>query len=101
DVLQADATRCLGVTGFVKAAALCEARGVPLSAHTAPGLHLHLSCALAPVAHLDLFHDHARIERALFDGLPPLSEGRLRPDRSRPGHGLALERREAERYRVA
>lgn len=39
DVLQADATRCGGVTGFLQAAALCEAYHLPLSAHTAPTVH--------------------------------------------------------------
>jgi L-alanine-DL-glutamate epimerase-like enolase superfamily enzyme len=37
DVLQADATRCGGFTGFLKAAALADAYGLPLSAHTARG----------------------------------------------------------------
>ena len=41
DVLQADATRCGGITGFLQAAALCEAFGLPFSAHCAPALHLH------------------------------------------------------------
>jgi L-alanine-DL-glutamate epimerase-like enolase superfamily enzyme len=36
DVLQADATRCGGITGFLKAADLCEAFGLPFSAHCAP-----------------------------------------------------------------
>ena len=36
DVLQADATRCAGITGFMQAAALAQARSTPLSAHTAP-----------------------------------------------------------------
>ena len=35
DVLQADATRCGGITGFLKAGVLCEARSMPLSAHCA------------------------------------------------------------------
>ena len=38
DVLQADATPCLGVTGFMKADALCDAHALPLSAHCAPAL---------------------------------------------------------------
>jgi L-alanine-DL-glutamate epimerase-like enolase superfamily enzyme len=45
DVLQADATRCLGFSGFLQAASLCEAFSQPLSAHTAPSLHLHVTCA--------------------------------------------------------
>ena len=36
DVLQADATRCCGITGFIKTSALCESRSMPLSAHCAP-----------------------------------------------------------------
>ena len=37
DVLQADATRCGGVTGFLQVAALCEAHHIDLSGHCAPG----------------------------------------------------------------
>ncbi|HJT51115.1 MAG TPA: enolase C-terminal domain-like protein, partial [Nitrosospira sp.] len=40
DVLQADATRCAGVTGFMQAAALCQAFNLPLSAHCAPSIHV-------------------------------------------------------------
>jgi L-alanine-DL-glutamate epimerase-like enolase superfamily enzyme len=36
DVLQADATRCAGITGFMRVAALGEAHSLPLSSHTAP-----------------------------------------------------------------
>ena len=36
DVLQADATRCAGITGFLQAAALAAAWGLPFSAHTSP-----------------------------------------------------------------
>lgn len=35
DVLQADATRCGGITGFLKTGYLCEAYHVPLSSHCA------------------------------------------------------------------
>jgi len=98
DVLQADATRCLGVTGFLRAGALCEAFCVPLSAHTAPGLHVHLGCALPAVRHVEFFHDHARIEAMLFDGAPQPRRGRLAPDRARPGLGLELRREEAKRF---
>jgi len=98
DVLQADATRCAGITGFLRVGALCEARSLPLSAHCAPSLHVHLCCALTPVRHIEYFHDHVRIERLLFDGaLTPLN-GTLVPDVSRPGMGLELKRADAERY---
>ncbi len=98
DVLQADATRCGGITGFVRVAALCEAVCIPLSAHTAPSLHAHVCCALAPVMHVEYFFDHARIEDMLFDGALTPRGGALEPDRSRLGLGLELKRSEAARY---
>jgi L-alanine-DL-glutamate epimerase-like enolase superfamily enzyme len=101
DVLQADATRCAGITGFLQAGALCSAFGVPLSAHTAPALHLAPCCALPAVQHIEYFHDHVRIERALFDGLPALHDGTLAPDLSQPGLGLVVKRADAQRYQVA
>jgi L-alanine-DL-glutamate epimerase-like enolase superfamily enzyme len=98
DVLQADATRCLGVTGFLRAAALAEAYQLPLSAHTAPALHVHACCALSAVRHLEWFHDHVRIERLLFDGAREPVDGLLQPALDRPGLGLELKRAEAERH---
>ncbi len=100
DVLQADATRCLGITGFMDAAALCEAHNVPLSAHTAPAVHLHPCCSALPVRHLEYFHDHVRIERMLFDGVHGTLQGVLYPDLSRPGLGLEFRRADAEPFRV-
>jgi L-alanine-DL-glutamate epimerase-like enolase superfamily enzyme len=101
DVLQADATRCAGITGFARAAALCEAFGLPLSSHCAPSIHLHPCCAVAPVRHLEYFHDHVRIEGMLFDGVQSPVQGMLYPDLSRPGLGLELKRTDAERYASA
>lgn len=100
DVLQADVTRCLGITGFLQADALCDARGVPLSAHCAPSLHVHAACAARRLVHLEYFHDHARLERMLFDGVPEVKGGALVPDLSRPGLGLELRRADAARYAV-
>ena len=102
DVQQADATRCGGVTGFMQAAALCEAYHTDLSAHCAPALHRHLGCAAPRFRHVEWFHDHVRIEQMLFDGAP--GAARTAPSRrtsSRPGLGLTLKRRDAERFAVA
>jgi L-alanine-DL-glutamate epimerase-like enolase superfamily enzyme len=101
DVLQADATRCGGITGFMQAAALCLGFQVDLSAHCAPSLHAHPCCAALPVRHLEYFHDHVRIEHLLFDGAPTPVGGVLSPDLSRPGLGLDLKRADAWRYAVA
>jgi L-alanine-DL-glutamate epimerase-like enolase superfamily enzyme len=100
DVLQADATRCCGITGFLKTSAICEARSMPLSAHCAPSLHRPLGCALLPLRHLEYFFDHARIESMLFDGFSAPVGGSLFPDLSRPGIGVELKERDAERFRV-
>jgi L-alanine-DL-glutamate epimerase-like enolase superfamily enzyme len=100
DVLQADATRCGGPTGFLRAAALCDAYQVPLSAHCAPQLHAHLCCAAARARHVEWFHDHARIERMLFDGALQPRHGLLRPDPSRPGVGVEPRWPDLERYEV-
>jgi L-alanine-DL-glutamate epimerase-like enolase superfamily enzyme len=98
DVLQADATRCGGITGFLQVAALCEAFHLPLSAHTAPALHTHVCCSATPVRHLEYFHDHVRIEGMFFDGIGPPVNGALRPDLSRPGMGIELKQADVERF---
>jgi L-alanine-DL-glutamate epimerase-like enolase superfamily enzyme len=100
DVLQADATRCEGITGLLAVDGLCEAMLVPLSTHCAPSLHMHPACALKRLRHVEYFHDHARVERMLFDGVPEPKDGALRPDLSRPGLGLELKRGEAQRYAI-
>jgi L-alanine-DL-glutamate epimerase-like enolase superfamily enzyme len=100
DVMQADATRCGGITGFLAAHALCRAHELPLSSHCAPALHVALGCALPGVRHLEWFFDHQRIERMLFEGAPEPEHGRLRPDLSAPGLGLAFKRTDAERFRA-
>jgi L-alanine-DL-glutamate epimerase-like enolase superfamily enzyme len=98
DVLQADGTRCGGITGLLGAGALCEAHCIALSTHTAPAVHAHAGCAIAPVVHLEYFHDHARIERLLFDGAPqPSGRGTVAFAPDRPGLGLTLLP-DAERY---
>jgi L-alanine-DL-glutamate epimerase-like enolase superfamily enzyme len=100
DCLQADVTRCGGYTGFLEVASLCDAAQIPLSAHCAPELHVHVGCAVEALRHVEYFHDHVRIGRLLFDGVLELDHGMLRPDRARPGHGMTLKASDAERYRI-
>lgn len=100
DVLQADATRCGGITGFLQIGALCEAHHTDLSAHCAPAIHRHVGCAVPRLRHLEWFHDHVRIEQMLFDGAPVAHDGVIQPDLSRPGHGIEFKTKDAERFRV-
>jgi L-alanine-DL-glutamate epimerase-like enolase superfamily enzyme len=100
DVLQADASRCAGITGFLGASALAESRLVPLSAHCAPSLHMHPGCSAVSFRDLEYFHDHARIERLLFDGFQEPKNGVLAADLSRPGLGLEFKEADAARFAV-
>lgn len=100
DVLQADATRCGGFTGFLQAATLCDAHHISLSAHCAPALHLPVGCAVSSLRHAEYFFDHVRIERMFFEGVVDPVGGALKPDQSRLGIGLELKKSEAERFRV-
>jgi L-alanine-DL-glutamate epimerase-like enolase superfamily enzyme len=99
-VLQADATRCAGITGFLNVAALCWAADVPLSSHCGPSIHLHVCCSVPRAVHMEFFHDHARIERTFFDGFCEPKQGIMSPDLSRPGMGLELKEQDAARYEL-
>jgi L-alanine-DL-glutamate epimerase-like enolase superfamily enzyme len=101
DILQADATRCLGITGCLQAAALAYSYGIPFSTHTAHSIHVHIGCAVPQIEHLEYFYDHVRIESMLFDGALQPQEGHLRPDPSRPGLGLELKIKDAQRWRLS
>jgi L-alanine-DL-glutamate epimerase-like enolase superfamily enzyme len=92
DCLQIDVTRCGGYTGFLYAAALAEQHGLEISAHCAPQASAHVCCAIPQFRHIEYFHDHVRVEGMLFDGVLEPIDGAIRPDRSRPGHGLELKR---------
>jgi L-alanine-DL-glutamate epimerase-like enolase superfamily enzyme len=100
DILQADATRCLGITGCLQAAQLAAEYHLPFSTHTAHSLHLPIACAVPQIEHMEYFYDHVLIENRLFDGAPQPIDGCLRPDASRPGLGLELKRKDAERWKL-
>jgi L-alanine-DL-glutamate epimerase-like enolase superfamily enzyme len=101
DCLQADVTRCGGITGFLGAAALCDAATLDVSAHTAPTVSAHACTGVWHLRHLEYFHDHVRLEHMLFDGALAAQSGRLSPDASRHGLGLELKSSDAEQFRVA
>jgi L-alanine-DL-glutamate epimerase-like enolase superfamily enzyme len=97
-ILQADATRCGGISGFLDVAALCWAANIPLSSHCGPSMHVHICCAVPRAIHMEYFHDHVRIERMFFDGFCEPVEGVMSPDLSRPGAGLTLKEKDAAAY---
>jgi L-alanine-DL-glutamate epimerase-like enolase superfamily enzyme len=100
DILQGDATRCGGISGFLKAGHLCEAYQLPYSSHCAPAIHLHAALALPAFYIAEYFYDHARIEEIFFDGAAKPINGVLTPDLTRPGLGLTLKEPDVAQYRV-
>jgi L-alanine-DL-glutamate epimerase-like enolase superfamily enzyme len=99
DCLQADVSRCAGVTEWLRVAAVAAASNLELSGHCAQSLAAHAAAAVPNLRHLEYFADHARVDRLLFNGVLDPAGGVLRPDLSRPGMGLELKRADAERYR--
>ena len=100
DVLQADASRCGGYTGFLAIDGFCSVTHMPLSSHCGPLLHLHVAAASLMLRHMEYFHDHVRIEHMLFEGCVEPIAGMLSPDRSRPGRGMVFKHADALRYLI-
>ena len=100
DCLQADVTRCGGITGLLQVGGLTETRQLDLSGHCAPAVSAHAFCGVPRLRHLEYFHTHVRLEGMAFDGVLSPSGGALRPDPSRPGLGLAVKWADLEDYRV-
>jgi L-alanine-DL-glutamate epimerase-like enolase superfamily enzyme len=100
DCLQADVTRCGGITEWLRVAALAAAHHLELSGHCAPHLHAHVAAAIPNLRHLEWFHDHVRIETMLFEGVLDPTGGVVRPDPTRPGLGLCPRADVLGRYQV-
>ncbi len=100
DCLQADVTRCGGVTGLMQAGGLAAVAQIDLSGHCAPAVSAHAFCAVPRCRHLEYFHDHVRIENMVFDGTLSPTGGALRPDPDAAGLGLRVRWPDIERYRV-
>ncbi len=99
DVLQADVTRCAGITELLRVGRAVPRAQPPAVAALRP---VRSTCTRRPrsssFVHLEYFHDHVRIEHMLFDGVVEPVDGALVPDLDRPGIGLELKRSDAERY---
>ncbi|MFT4081777.1 MAG: enolase C-terminal domain-like protein [Nocardioides sp.] len=101
DCLQVDVTRCGGITGWLRAAAIASSYGLDVSGHCAPHAHLAAAAATQNVRHLEWFHDHARIECRFLDGAEDPQLGRLRARSPSIGHGYRLKEPDLAPYRVA
>jgi L-alanine-DL-glutamate epimerase-like enolase superfamily enzyme len=101
DCVQADVTRCGGISGWLAVGHLAAAHHLDISGHCAPNLHAHVALAAPNLRHLEYFHDHVRIEDLLFDGTLSPVGGALRPNSDVAGHGMAFKEVDAEPYRIA
>ena len=100
DCLQADASRCGGITEWLRAAAVAAAHHLEISGHCAPHLHVHAAAAVPNLRHLEWFHDHVRIEDMFFDGTLDPTGGAVAPDPVAPGNGLTVRDDILCRYQV-
>ena len=63
DCLQVDATRCGGLIGFLRAAAVTEFFGLEVSAHTAPQLHAAVAASVPNIRHLEMVRRRRSLRR--------------------------------------
>jgi L-alanine-DL-glutamate epimerase-like enolase superfamily enzyme len=99
DCVQADVSRCGGISEWLRIAALAAAHGLEVSGHCAPHLSTAVAAATPNFRHLEWFHDHVRIENLFFEGTLDPDGGWVRPAEG-PGNGLSLRTAEADKYRV-
>ena len=100
DCLQADASRCGGITEWLRVAAVAAAHQLQISGHCAPHLHAHVAATVPNLRHLEWFHDHVRIEQMFFEGVLDPFGGALHLDPVSPGHGLTTRDDILCRYQV-
>jgi L-alanine-DL-glutamate epimerase-like enolase superfamily enzyme len=65
DILQADVTRCGGVTNMLRVDGICRGLNMRFSAHCAPAISAHVACAIESVEHIEYFHNHVEVEAPL------------------------------------
>lgn len=96
DLVMPDVARIGGVSGWMQAAGVAQALGVPMSSHLMPEASAHLLAA-TPTCHLLEYVDWtdaiARDPVRIEDGCWPIAE--------RPGTGLDWDPAKVARYRIA
>ena len=95
DYAMADAMKIGGVTGWLRAAALAEAAGLPLSSHLFPEISAHL-LAVAPTSHWLEYVDWAN---PILEEPLKVEDGYASPPDT-PGIGISWDEEGIERYLV-
>ncbi|MEJ5991832.1 enolase C-terminal domain-like protein [Ramlibacter sp. PS3R-8] len=95
DLVMPDVARIGGVTGWMQAAGVAEAHGIPMSSHLMPEVSAHLLAATTTchwLEYVDWTDAIAAEPVKIVDGHWPVSE--------RPGTGLAWDPDKVARYRL-
>lgn len=95
DWVMPDLERIGGVTGFMRAAALAQARRIEMSSHLFPEVSAHLLAA-TPTAHWLEYVDWA--DKLVQEPLKIVDGCAVVPER--PGNGLVWDEKAVEKYRV-
>ncbi|HZZ91610.1 MAG TPA: enolase C-terminal domain-like protein [Usitatibacter sp.] len=95
DLVMPDLERIGGVTGWQRAAALAQARAMPMSSHLFPEVSAQLLAA-TPTAH---WLEHVDWAAPLLESPLAIVDGFARPS-SAPGNGLDWDRGAIERHRI-
>lgn len=96
DLGMPDAMKIGGVTGWLRAAAIAESAGLPISSHLFPEVSAHL-LAVSPTAHWLEYVDWAD---AVLQEPVRVENGRVTAS-DRPGCGMAWDEAAVQRYLVA
>jgi mandelate racemase len=95
DLVMPDVARIGGVSGWMQAAGVAQAHGIPMSSHLMPEVSAHLLAA-TPTCHWLEYVDWTDAIAAdpvkIVDGCWPISP--------KPGIGLAWDAKAVERYRI-
>jgi mandelate racemase len=91
-----DASRIGGVTGWMRAAALADSQGLPLSSHLIPELSAHL-LSVSPTSH---WLEYAEWARPILNTPLKVEMGRVLPSDA-AGIGLDWNEEAVNRYLVA
>jgi len=95
DLVMPDVARIGGVTGWMQAAGVAQAHGIPVSSHLMPEVSAQLLAA-TPTAHwleyVDWTDSIATQPVKIVDGYWPANE--------RPGSGLEWDKKAVEKYRI-
>jgi mandelate racemase len=96
DLVMPDLERIGGVSGWLAAAKLADARGMKMSSHLYPEASAHLLAAVTPTAHYLEYVDWA--DKIVQEPLKIVDGHAVIPDR--PGTGIVWDKAAVERYRV-